>query len=136
MSKASFPGGETNHVKWIIYPTQYESKSEKCSEEMHSINRSRTNTELVIEVWASLTESLSLLLYISYCQQMNTGSAGARAAVLDFPSFSPFALPPHSSPSLRAAYGVKLALESPMKVEVESTLLKSCICLTQAMWSS
>lgn len=42
MSTASFPGEETNHVKWITHPTRYESKPEKCSEKLHSINRSRT----------------------------------------------------------------------------------------------
>lgn len=96
MSRASFPGGEVNHIKWIIYSTQHESKPEKRSEEMHRINWSRTNMESILDWWAwgSLTKHLSLLS-ISYPQWTHMGSAEAQAAAPHFPS----SLPPLTSPA-------------------------------------
>lgn len=52
MPTAFFPGGEPNHVKWIIDPTWYKSNQKKGRKKLHSINQSRTNMVAVIEARA------------------------------------------------------------------------------------
>lgn len=137
MSTASFPGGETNHIKWIIYPTQYESKPEKNAVKKCIV---AIDQELIWDqslksgppwqsIWAYYCTSHIFSRWILVLLELG----------LLYSTFSPslsFPLLHILHPSLRAACGVKLALEGPMKEELESAVLKSCVCLAQAMWSS
>lgn len=62
MSTVPVPGGETDHEKWIINSTQYDSQALTNAVIWHGINRSRMDIESTTKTWDFLAKHLSLFL--------------------------------------------------------------------------
>lgn len=125
-----FQEGKQTTLNGSLIPHDMNQNQTKCSEKTHSINQSRTNTESIIEAWASPAEHLSLL-YIScpsrWIESCFSWSPRCCAPLSLLPS--PCWPLLHPSSMLESSRWVKFSTERPTEEKLEWLQVSWKLCL-------